>query len=297
MFTFSRRLFKPLRFFTLFVIFSFLNMSLAVAETITIPAGTRIYVELDQEVVGKKKRTSVGQIVRAFVWRDVIVDNHTVISAGTPVLVRVDSMKGAKVAGIKGKITLGAYETTLVDNRTVQLDGGYFKKGKGRMALSASLAAFVFLPLIFIKGKAARLPRGMVFDAYIDRATEVDVPGPEKPVRSIDLSSYSEEGLYVEILYDELKAVEKPEVFPFDIQAPSGNSGEFQIDTINGRSIKPIPLEASQTGTKGELEFWRGEVEIKKLVKKLKKGINTFEISTVIDGQRVAYEIVLDIQI
>ena len=291
------RFLKKTQLFTAVLISSFLFYTTAWAETVSIPGSTRIYIELDQDVSGKKKHTKEGQMVNASVWQDVVIDGRTVIKAGTSVLVRVDSIKGSKIAGGKGKMTLGAYETTLVDNTKVQLGGGYYKEGKGKVALAVTLAVVVFLPLIFLKGKSAHLPRGTIFDAYIDRTVTVELPDLAKPVRSIDLTSVMEEGFDAEVLYNELEGVEKPKVFSFSIQAPTGNSGEFLIEIVNGEKIDALKLEATQTGGDEGLEYWRGEVSIKKFVKKLKKGLNTFEISTVIDGQRVSKEILLDIQI
>jgi len=292
------RLLQKARLFTASLIVSLLFYSTAMAETISVPVNTRIYVEIDQDISGKKKHTRQGQIVRASVWQDVVIGGHTVIAAGTPVLVRVDSIKGSKIAGGKGKMTLGAYETTLVDNSKIQLGGGYYKEGKGKVALAVTLAVVVFLPLIFIKGKSAHLPRGTVFDAYIDRATNVEIAGyTQSTGPTIDLTSVMEEGFSAEVLYNELEGVAKPKIFAFDIQAPVGNSGKFVIDRVNGQSIKALKLEASQTGAEDDMEYWRGEISIKKFVKQLKKGINTFEISTIINGERVSKEIILDIQI
>ncbi len=291
------RFLKKTQLFTAVLISSFLFYSTAWADQITIPGNTRVYVQTDEYISGKKKTTREGQTIRASVWRDVIVEGQIVIKAGTPVLVRVDSFRKAKIAGTKGKITLGAYETTLINNSTIQLDGGYHKEGRGRVALAVTLSVLIFLPLIFIKGKKAKLETGTVFDAYVDQTVTIDVPGYSKPNRRIDLTSIANQGFAVEVLYDEMEAVEKPEVFPFAIQAPVGNSGEFVIDRLNGASIDPIKLIANRTGTDEEMEFWHGEVSIKKLAKKLKKGINTFEISTIINGERVSQEVVLDIQI
>lgn len=277
------------------VIFSFFHYSQALAEQITVPANTRVYVETKERVSGKKKHTSEGQIVRAGVWRDVVVDGRTAIEAGTPVLVRVDSLKGAKIAGIKGKMSLGAYETTLVDDTTVQLSGGYFKEGKGRIALAASLGWLLFFP-IFIKGKAADVPNGTVFDAYLDHNTVVDLADLPQAPRLVDLSGVLDDGFAVEVLYDELEGVEKPEFFAFSIRSPAAGSGEFSIDTVNGEGIKPIQVSATTEGMDGEVELYRGEVPIKTLAKQFRKGINTFEMATMVDGNRVAQEIVLDIQ-
>lgn len=267
------------------------------AETLTIPAQTQVYIETDQPVSGKKKHTQEGQIVRATVWRDVEVDGRTVIKAGTPVLVRVDTLKGAKIAGIKGKMTLGAYDTTALDGTKVDLGGGYFKEGSGRIVLTATLAALVFLPLIFIKGKAAELPRGTVFDAYTKQATTIALSELKNIGPKLNLSGSIGPRLDVAVLYDELEKAEKPEKFAFSIKSPKSAQGPFSIDKLNGVAIEPLPLDAKSTGTEGDVATWRGEVEIKKLGKEFKKGINTFEVATTIEGERVAKEVVLDIQI
>lgn len=274
-----------------------LVISTAWAETMTIPANTLIYVETDQPVSGKKKRTQVGQVVRASVWRDVIVDGAIVIDAGSSVLVRVDTLKGGRIAGRKGKMTLGAYDTTLIDGTMIDLGGGYFKEGKGRIALSATLAAVVFLPLIFLKGSSADLPRGTVFDAYTKRRIDVDITPTEKPSRSLNLTGVLPPALEVEVLYDELEATEKPKNFAFSIKSPAGTTGEFTIDVVNGTSIEDeLVVEVQQIGQEENLDHWRGEVSIKKLGKEFKKGINTFEVAAVVDDERIASEVTLDVQ-
>lgn len=285
---------KP-SFFASSFMSSLLLCTSVVGQTVTIPTNTQIYVSTDEPVSGKKKHTQNGQVVRASVWRDVIVDKQIVIEAGTPVLVRVDKIKGANIAGIKGKLTLGAYDTTAVDGTTIDLSGGYLKEGKGRIALTATLAAVVFLPLIFIKGKSANLDRGTVFDAYTKRKVTINGDG-SAPAQALNLSGVLDQGLEVEVLYDELQATDKPEIFAFAITAPSGLSGDFFIDVVNDEPIKErLELESKKT-TEGTREVWRGEIKIKKLGESFKKGINTFEIATNIDGERVGEEVLLDIQ-
>ena len=62
-------------FFTLFS-FAF-SVS---AQDLLIPAGTPVYAEMDEEVISKKRKLSVGQIVRAHVWRNVVVDGQEIIN-------------------------------------------------------------------------------------------------------------------------------------------------------------------------------------------------------------------------
>ncbi len=103
--------------------------------------------------------------------------------------------------------------------------------------------------------------------------------------------------LSVTVLYDELSNADMPEKFVFSIKAPNSAKGPFIIDRINGVAVEPHSLEISSTGAEGELSLWRGEIEIKKLGKEFKKGINTFDVATTIDGDRIAEEVVLDIQV
>ena len=75
------------------------------AETVTIPFGTTVFCELDQQVTTRQKEAyavQTGDIVQAHVWKDVWVDGHRVITAGTPVYAKVERMKKARMAGQKG---------------------------------------------------------------------------------------------------------------------------------------------------------------------------------------------------
>lgn len=280
------------KFFLLITLSCFLAQT-ALAGQIRIPANTRIYVETQEYVIGKKKRFPEGSTVRASVWRDVIIDGVTVIEAGTPVLVRVDRLKGPKVAGIKGKMELGAYETTLANGQPIQLGGGYFKKGKGRIALSATLAGVVFLPLIFIPGKKAKLPAGTVFDAFTDHTTTVEIDTQQSRPK-INLSGYTNKAFSVDVLYDELSEQKKPKFFPLQISNFSDPNPSFQVRTVNGVAIKPVDIEqVSQIGSEGR---FKGALEINKISKHFKQGINRFEVYADLDGETVSTEVVLDLQ-
>jgi hypothetical protein len=149
------------------VVMAFLLPTAVFAQTAIIPTGTPVYGELDQQVVSKKKKFNVGDIVRAHAWRNVVVNGRVVIKAGAPMVLRVKHLKTAKIAGIKGDLDLEAISVRAADGSDIMLDGGYDKSGKGRKVLSITLFALVAWPLIFIKGKAARLPAGTVFDSAV----------------------------------------------------------------------------------------------------------------------------------
>lgn len=144
-------------------IFCFLGqIQLALAGTTKIQSNQRIYIETLEGLVAKGDRVQEGQRVRAQVARDVDINGKVLVKEGTPVLVKVGSVTERKMAGIKKTLALRAYETESIDGKAIQLDGGYHKEGKSRMALSISLGVIVFLPLIFLRGKAATLPSGTV---------------------------------------------------------------------------------------------------------------------------------------
>jgi len=265
------------------------------AADVTLQRDTRVYLSTLEELIGKKDQLEVGRLVRCEVWKDVLADGHVVIPAGTPATARVDTLSYSKVAGIKGRITLAALETETIDHKTVQLTGGYLKEGKGRVALSASLAGLVAWPLIFIKGKAAELPVGTVFDSYTQQSTAVGFAGGAAAVPvAIDLSGGP--ALSAELLYDKLQGESKPRVFEFLIHAPADAPLEFAIDTINGEHTDPLALTVlSSTKAEDELTV-NATASINDLAKRFKRGINTIEIAYGAGEQRIGAEVVVNVQ-
>lgn len=279
------------------------SVSLIIAPTVVfadaiIPDDSTVYLTTIETVIGKKSKTSVGQIVRARVWRDVVVDGQILIRGGTSATVKVSRIKSRGIFGIKGEMSLAAVETTAIDGQTVYLTGGYHKEGGGRMMLSLGIGLLLFWPALFVVGKAAELPEGTVMDSFTIGSVTVATADTNKPTRVINLSSYMS-GFDVEVLYEELAKTNKPKKFDFLITAPSDAPDIFVIDRINGKSIEPIELKVLSVVIDEEEEekAVRVNVSIKKLAKLFKKGINTFEVSYTDDGERVAEEVILQIEI
>lgn len=211
----------------------------------TLPEGTRVYIVLKESLVGKSGQVEVGQKVNAQVWKDIIVRGNVLVKAGTPVLVQVEKLKTAKIAGVKGQISLDAYETKAVDGKTVQLVGGYLKEGKSRMAVSITLGVLFIIP-IFITGDAARLPEGMVFDALTgpDMDVQVGPSGEAGTVPVIDVSASVSE-ISADVNLDAYMSETKPKYFQIDIEVEDHDPKQFFIDRVNGVKIDPIPLDVS----------------------------------------------------
>jgi hypothetical protein len=261
-----------------------------------LPQGTRVYLELNQLVSGKRGDAEVGQKVRCAVWRDVIHNNVVFIKAGTAALCKVDKVSHANIAGIKGRLSIGALETTAVDGQTVQMEGGYMKEGKSRMALSISLAAIVFIPLIFIPGKAAELPEGTVFDAFTGPNLDISVNAAAPGSRVIDLSAVNS-GLAVTVDYADLEAQDPPKVLRLKISTEGPLPNAFTIDSVNGEPIdKPLALVIASSNADSNGSAAVAEADIRALAKFFQKGINRFDVAYSGHDGRVAAEVVLNVQ-
>lgn len=253
------------------------------ARTVEIPAGTAIYLELDEKVTSKKKQTSQGDLVRAHVWRDVRVDGQLVIPAWAPVDVRVSNVQKARIAGRKGELELEAVNVVAADGRNVPLAGGYDKSGKGRVGLTVALAAVVALPLIFLKGKQAVLDSGTVFDATVRSSTLVEAEGEPAPKLTMPPE------LDVSVLYDRMDPEGKLRELPLALWARDGEIAAAQIVTVNGQRVPDLPIQLAAAADDGTVH---GTVDFKSLSKHFTKGMNRFDVRA--GGETV--EVVLEIE-
>ena len=280
-----------------------ISVSLILSPTVifadvVIPDDSTVYLVTTETVIGKTSKTAVGQIVRARVWRDVVVNGEIVIRGGTPASTKVAHIKNRGMFGIKGEMSLAAVETKTIDGQTIYLTGGYRKEGGGRMLVSLGIGLLLFWPALFVLGKSAELPEGTVMDSFTLGAVTVATDESKKPTRSINLSAFMS-GFSVEVLYDELTKTKKPKNFDFLITAPSDAPDLFVIDMVNGQEISPIELKIQSVvvNEEDEEKEVRVIVAIKKRAKIFKKGIKTFEIAYTADGERVSEEIIFQIEI
>ena len=260
-------------------------------RAITIPAGTTIFGELDEGVSSKKKETTVGDIVRARVWRDVQVDGRVVIEGGAPMVTRVSLVKPAKMAGRKGDVQLEAVSAIAVDGSEVLLDGGYDKSGKGNKALAWTLFALVAWPLIFIKGKNAFLEAGTVFDGTVQTNTEVSVM-TSAPFK-LHLEDRDTMSLYAEVLYDKMDPEAKHKVLPLTLTACGFDPVNAFVVTVNDKEIAPIPVALGFPGRVDDCFATEATIELKPLAETFVKGINRFQIR----AGEVETEVVLEIEL
>jgi hypothetical protein len=272
------------------------TVSLAGTMTKVLPEGTRVYFRLDQHVSGKRGQAAAGDIVQCSVWRDVELQGVLLVKSGTHGNCRVESVKHANIAGVKGKIVIGALDTKTIDGQSLQLTGGYNKEGKSRMALSISLGAIVFIPLIFITGSPADLPEGTVFDAYAGPDTPVTVQGNGSTPPAINLGGLIAPLTADVVLDDFQKPNAKPEVFTIHVTKQGALPARLVIDSVNGKAIEALPLDIVESKvTDGNVDAI-ATIKIKTLAKYFQKGINRFEVAVTENGERTGTETILNIQ-
>lgn len=282
-------------FLTYLTVFCFLcNSQITLASTTTLHSDQRIFVKTLEELIAKSDRVQVGQRVRAQVSRDVIVDGKVLIKEGAIVLVKVNSVSQKNFAGIKGKLSLSAIRTESIDGQVIDLDGGYHKEGRSKMALSITLAVIVFLPLIFIRGKSAELPAGTIFDAFTARSYDVVTRDQER--KRIDLTDF-DSVMSAELLYDNLNESKKPKYFEFEITIPEGVERKFIIDKINDQSVKPMNLDIQSERVEDDELVVNVRIKIKELVKNFAKGFNTIGITNIGESDNPSTSLVVDIEI
>lgn len=263
---------------------------------VALPEGSRIYLELLEQVSGKRGEAGEGDFVRARVWRDVTIEGAIFIKAGTITQVRVDKVKHSRMFGMKGALALGAVETKTIDDQVVALTGGYHKEGKSYAGVTTAVFLVLFWPAMFVFGKAAELPAGTVFDAFTVNTMKVHLEGDEAaPV--VNLSAMFGPLFSAEFLIDNLTGKNAPENFQIRVTGPSDIPTTLTIDTVNGKPVDPLPLTIVSTTPNGEKVELLTEVSVKTLAKHFQKGINRVEIAYTVDGKRTAAEAILNAQL
>src|SRR5690606_29921152 len=117
-----------MRYRLLLLAFGAIGCASVSAQTVTIPAGTKLMGELDQQVTSNTGKLEVCDIGRGPVWRHGAVDGHTVTEGGAPMMRRVSDITKRESGGRAGDVEVQAVSVTAIDATEIFLDGGYDKK-------------------------------------------------------------------------------------------------------------------------------------------------------------------------
>ncbi len=245
----------------------------ALAEQLLIPRGTVVFGELEERVTSNERKFRVGYAVDGHVWKDVVVGGHTVIPAGTPLVLRISKLSDNSVGGRGGSIRIMAISVKAVDGTVISLSGGYDQAGNDRYGLTRALS-FLLWPAGFLPGRQAVLDKGTVFDASIPADTPIALA--EGAVPTLKLTETKD--LTVDVVYDEID--QKQKTLPLALTLCHRDfTRDAHITAVNDAEIRPL-LVAIIVGKHGDpCHEFRGRVNLEALRSHFRPGINRFTVT------------------
>lgn len=243
------------------------------AEELVIPQGTVVFGQLDERITSNANKFRVGYPVDGHVWKDVIVDGHTIIRAGTPIELRISRLAGKSVGGQGGALQIMAVSVKAVDGTEITLAGGYDQSATDLSGLTRALSMFIW-PASFLPGKNAVLDVGTVFDSSIPANTRIVLPDGALPT----LKLVPRPDLAVDVLYDDID--QKAGTLPLALRlCDKEYTREAHITAVNDDDVKPI-LVTIIVGKRGEpCHEFTGRVNLESLKEHFEPGINRFTVS------------------
>lgn len=238
-----------------------------------IPQGTVVFGELEERITSNDNKFRVGYPVDAHVWRDVVVDGHTVIAAGTPMVMRISKLRERGTGGRGGAIEVMAVSVKAKDGTEITLKGGYDQAEGDRPGWVRGVS-MVLWPAAFLPGRRAVLDVGTVFDASIPANTRFTIPADD--VRTVKLEERPD--LRVDIQYDDID--QREGTLPFVLTlCNKPYTRQASITAVNDEEVRPI-LVAIISGQQGEpCHTFTARANLESLREHFKAGINRFTVS------------------
>jgi hypothetical protein len=240
---------------------------------LTIPQGTIVFGELEERITSNDNKYRVGYPVDGHVWKDVVVDGHTVIAAGTPMTMRISKIRERATGGRGGAIEIMAVSVKAKDGTEITLKGGYDQAGEDRTGLVRGVSMILW-PAAFLPGRRAVLDVGTVFDASIPADTRFKIPDDDAPVVQLE----EKPDLRIDIQYDDIDPEEGK--LPFNLtlcNKPYVRTAS--ITSINDEEIRPI-LVTIISGKQGDpCHEFTARANLEALREHFRAGINRFSVT------------------
>ena len=246
---------------------------LAFAAEVIIPRGTVVFGELEERITSNENKFRIGYEVDSHVWKDVVVDGHVVIPAGTPMVMRIHKLKGSGTGGRGGALEVMAVSVKARDGTEITLDGGYGESGNDRYGLARGLSMILW-PSAFLPGRRAVLDVGTVFDASIPADTRVRVPDDELPTLRLGVLP----DLSVDVLYDDID--QRDGTLPLELTLCNKPfTREASVTAINDEEVRPILVSITSAKDGKPCHVFQGKVNLQSLREHFKPGINRFAVT------------------
>jgi LssY C-terminus len=160
-----------------------------VPARITIPDGTPVELQLAETI--SSAHAHVGDDVSLIVVRDVSLEGLTVIPAGTIARGSITGIRGRRILGIGGKVSLRVDALQLANGDQIELRGSKEVKGGSRTKLMVGamiITSLIFLPaapvFLLTPGHQSTVVKSTEITAQVDGATPVQAAGLQRSEES-----------------------------------------------------------------------------------------------------------------
>ncbi len=141
------------------------NTSSVLPGHVYIPKGTKLKMELAEDVTSKKSKKN--QTVKMMLSENLIINNVIIIPKGTIGTAFLSEARKAGGFGRKGRLGVEGREIKTLNNITVPLTGGINAAGKTDGGAAAVAVAVSLVGGVFMKGTNAEYPAGTEFTVEV----------------------------------------------------------------------------------------------------------------------------------
>jgi hypothetical protein len=224
------------------------------AEPIKLPAGMSVELELQHHV--NSAYTPTGAPIYFRVLKDVVVDDHVLIRAGTLAAGRMEQASKRGMVGRSGFMLASIRTVPAVDGTAVAVDCDVAKQGRSRAGATVAWTLFWGVPGLITKGVNPYLERGEHFRAAVvadtlidaDAASEQD-PLPE-PRTLFTISQYTFDGTRSTDLTFDIERDANLETVTFSVQVPKGlEDAKAVLQGLRLVAVDGVPVPEPITAT------------------------------------------------
>ena len=141
---------------------------------VALMAGTSIPLELQETI--SSKTIYEGQTVQFKVKADLIQNGLLLVKAGEILSGIVVKAEKASELGKEGQLHIRVNQVPATDGQMIPLSGNIYKEGENRSRESIGIAALIFWPALFMKGKEAEIPAGSIFNTDVAQTMFFKIP-------------------------------------------------------------------------------------------------------------------------
>ena len=177
-----------------FLIVGVVAASFCNATPIKLPAGMNVPLELQHHI--NSAYVPIGAPIYFRVAKDVRIDDHVLIRAGTLAVGKMDQAQKRGMVGHSGTMTFSVHSVMAVDGTIVPIEADLSKQGRSRAGATVAWTLFWGIPGLITKGVNPYMERGAEVNGNVVAETMIDPDkalSPETlpvPGTAMDINKY-----------------------------------------------------------------------------------------------------------